>query len=328
MQLRILVEGGDLVVQVAQAFLQRQHQEAVHFALVFIELRRWQGGCARLRIAAAGQGEAGRLVRIVRNLEAAVVGAEHGTQAGIVIEKIRQVAERFVLACLVVQRIARVLRIFHAQRIAQVAAGQIVIELADAAEQFGARFDMVVAANQDADAPARRQAALLGFDIDDAGRAQAELGRQGAGHEIGLVNQASVDRLAEAADAFRQLHAVDAVLHVRMVVAHVQGARAFRILRHTWQAQQHFIERRVVALAQHVDHMAVDAVDGGAHFRRQFDARAAQVGRGDFDGLHFLRRCLIGMGGNGKQAGNGERQRAQAWSVLHGEPRNSVRQAA
>ena len=113
-----------------------------------------------------------------------------------------------------------------------------------------------------------------------------------------------------------------------MVIAHVQGAGALRILRHARQAQQHLIEGRVVALAQHVDHVAVDAVDGGADFRRQFDARAFQMGGGDFDLLHVLRDSigiglgrLGGMGGKAEQAGKGERQRAQTWSVLHGKPR-------
>ena len=39
-QFRILVECRHLVIDVAQAFLQRQHQKTVHFALVFIQLRR------------------------------------------------------------------------------------------------------------------------------------------------------------------------------------------------------------------------------------------------------------------------------------------------
>ncbi len=87
-QCRILVEGRHLVIEVAQAFLQRQHQKTVHFALVFIQLRRRQTGRARLRITVAVQGEGRRLVRIVGDLEAAVVGAEHGAQARVVIEEI------------------------------------------------------------------------------------------------------------------------------------------------------------------------------------------------------------------------------------------------
>src|SRR5471032_2454630 len=160
MQFRILVERRYLVVQVAQALLQRQHQEAVHFALVFIELRRWQGGRTGSGIALASQREAWRLVRIVWNLEAAVVGAEHGAQAGIVIEEIRQAAERFVLARLVMQGATRRLWIFHADRVAQIAARQIVVELAYAAKKFSTRLDVVVAADQDADPAARRDAKI------------------------------------------------------------------------------------------------------------------------------------------------------------------------
>src|SRR5450830_1224684 len=267
MQFRILVESRHLVVQVAQALLHRQHQEAVHFALVFIELRRWQGGCAGSGVALASQRETWRLVRIVWNLEAAVVGAEHGAQAGIVIEEIRQAAERFVLARLVMQGAARRLRVFHADRVAQVAAGQVIVELAYAAKEFSTRLDVVVAADQDANAAAWGHATFLGFNVDDTGGAQAELGRQGARDEIRVGDQTRIDRLAETGNAFWQLYAIDAVLHVCMVIAHMQRTGTLGVLRYAWQAQQYFIERRVVALAQHIHHMAIDAVDSGTDLR-------------------------------------------------------------
>jgi hypothetical protein len=155
-------------------------------------------------------------------------------------------------------------------------------------------------------------------------------------------DEAGVDRLAEAGDALRQLHAVDAVLHVGVVVAHVDRAGALGVLAHARQAQQHFVERRVVALAQLVDHVGVDRVDGGADLRRQIDARALQVGGGHFHLLHrrgagvrgavggSVGRCIGGGGGGGRIGGVGragvvgvegggqqQRQRAELWNALH-----------
>jgi hypothetical protein len=64
------------------------------------------------------------------------------------------------------------------------------------------------------------------------------LGRQGPCDDIDLVDQAGVDRLAEAGDTFRQLHAIDAVLHIAAVVAHMHGATSASLSAATAQMAQ------------------------------------------------------------------------------------------
>ena len=80
-------------------------------------------------------------------------------------------------------------------------------------------------ADQDADTATGGDIAFLGLDIDDAGGAQTVLCRQRASHEVDLLDKTGIDRLPESGNAFRQLHAIDAILHIAVVVAHMQRAR-------------------------------------------------------------------------------------------------------
>ncbi len=54
-----------------------------------------------------------------------------------------------------------------------------------------------------------------------------------------------VQRLAEAGDGFGKEHAVDAVLQIGMIAAHVQ--LTIRVLHHSGRLQHHLIQRRVFA---------------------------------------------------------------------------------
>ena len=87
----------------------------------------------------------------------------------------------------------------------------------------------------------------------ESDRAQAELRRQRAGDQRNGADQAGVQNAAEAGDAVRQHHAVDAELHIGVIVADVEAAAGRGILRHAGRLQQHLLDRRIGALRQRVD---------------------------------------------------------------------------
>jgi hypothetical protein len=65
-----------------------------------------------------------------------------------------------------------------AEVVAQEIGGDVIAQRARTAAVDEARFDLAVAAAVDRDIAALREYAALGRDIDDAGGAQSELGRQ------------------------------------------------------------------------------------------------------------------------------------------------------
>jgi hypothetical protein len=87
---------------------------------------------------------------------------------------------------------------------------------------------------------------------------------QGAGEQRQIPDNAGVEDLPEGADAVGQHDAVDAVLQVGVLVAHMQFAARRRILGHARKLQQHLVQRRVVALRQRLDLLMVDLMDGRA----------------------------------------------------------------
>ena len=88
--------------------------------------------------------------------------------------------------------------------------------------------------------------------------------RQRAGEQRQCADDAGVEDLPEGADAVGQHDAVDAVLHIAVLVAHMQFAAGGRILRHAGQLQQHLVERRVGALRQRLDGLMIDPGCGRA----------------------------------------------------------------
>src|ERR1700691_2021287 len=169
-------------------------------------------------------------------------------------------------------------RRLDAAAVLQVIAGQVIIVARGRPAIFDARLHRVVAAAVDAGRAAGREAAALGLDIDHAGCAQPVLRRQGAGDQLDRTGEPCAEALAEEADAFRQQYAVDAVLHVGVLVADVEFGVLGAVLIDAGRLQQHLAERSVGAAGQRLDRLAAEAV-----------ARCADVAFDRAYGAHGLR---------------------------------------
>ncbi len=124
--------------------------------------------------------------------------------------------------------------------------------------------------------------AAFGRDLDHTCRTVTILRGQGTGEQLQALDHVRIERLAEFADAFRQDDAVDAVLQIGMIAAHVD--RAERILHDAGRLQQHLIERRRIAERQLLDRFLVDHVLARANAGRELVARLVEA-RIDLDGL-------------------------------------------
>ena len=151
---------------------------------------------------------------------------------------------------------------FDAHVVAQVGAGQVVAEVAARAAEFGACFDVTVAADGDADAAAVVDHFTLTLDVYDRGVVQSVLGGQCAGEDAEVVGEAGFQRLAEAADGLRNDHTVDAVLNVGVIAADVK--LAVRVLNDSRRLENHLVQRRAVTQRQALDVAAVEPIDGTA----------------------------------------------------------------
>jgi hypothetical protein len=106
----------------------------------------------------------------------------------------------------------------------QVVAREIIIIAVDRAAVFEAGIDRVVAAAVHRDRAAGLKQAALALDIDDAGGAQPVLRGQAAGDQLHRIDKPGAQIVTEKADPVRDDDAVDAVLHVEVLVAHMQPA--------------------------------------------------------------------------------------------------------
>ena len=225
-------EGGELEVQPVDGFLQRQHAEGILLGLVLIEHR-------RVEIADAEGREPRRLARIVRDLESARGVAEDRAHARLRIEHRRGVAEKVALIGAIVDRTIAVGRVFDAEIAGEAAAVEEIFGVAAAPAVFEARRQGAETAAVNADAAALLQRiAALGLDVDDAGGAQAELRRQRAGDQRQAADETGIEHVTEAGNAIGQNDAVDPVLHVGVLVAHVDVAIDGAILRNAGRLQQ------------------------------------------------------------------------------------------
>ncbi len=228
-------------------------------------------------------GVAGRRRRVVRevrvlagavgDLEGLLRGAEDQRHPVGRIQDVVEVAERLDLVAVVVQRVGAAVRRFDADAGVQEAARHERAVGAPRAAVFEARLDLVVAAAVDRDVPAVLEAAL-GGDVDHAGRAQAVLGRQGAGDQLDVGGQARAQGLAEHRKALGQDHVVQPVLHVGVVAADMQLAEG--VLHHARRLQDHLVQRHVLAARQDVDHLLGQRIGGGAQRRLHHLARLVQ----------------------------------------------------
>ena len=169
--------------------------------------------------------EARRLVATVRDLEVPDERAQDRADLARRVEQVFKVAEAVPLLGRVVDRVVW-RRLRDADVVLDVVAGEIVVEAPERAPVLRARLDPGVAAAVHADIPARPKSPALGLDVHDAGGAQAELGGQRAGDKLDRIGEAGAQAaaLAEQAHPIGQGDAVDAVLHVAVLVANVEHA--------------------------------------------------------------------------------------------------------
>jgi hypothetical protein len=185
--------------------------------LVLVECRGIEGGDA------VG-GEVRHLAGGVGYLVAAVRGAGDESEPGIRVEQGRDIAEAPLLRGVIVNRVPVRRRIFQADIALEEPAGDKVLRLPDGAAVFETRRECTAAAAVHAGAAGVVEGVAAGPDVEDAGGAQPVLRRQCAGDQRDIADQGGVEKRAEAADAVRQHDAVDADLHVGVLVAHVIGA--------------------------------------------------------------------------------------------------------
>src|SRR4029077_13314964 len=121
-------------------------------------------------------------------------------------------------------------RIFQPDIALEETSADEVLRLSDGAAVFDARRERTPAAAVDAGVSGIVEGVAARPDIENAGRAQAELRRQGSGKQRYVADQRGIEEGAEAADAVRKHDAVDAGLHIGMLVADVEIAAGGRIL--------------------------------------------------------------------------------------------------
>jgi hypothetical protein len=108
--------------------------------------------------------------------------------------------------------------------------------------------------------------AALGMHVDHRGGLVAVLRGQSTGQEVDTLGEARIVNLAEvAADPLRELYAVDAVLDVGVLAAHVD--LTVGILRHARRLQDHLVEGSIVALRQALERLTAEVIDAAPGFR-------------------------------------------------------------
>ena len=174
------------------------------------------------------------------------------------VEHRRSVAEEVALVGAVVDCIGAVGRVFDAEIAREAATSDKIFSVAAASAVVEARRQSAETAPIDADIAALLQRiAAFGLDVDDAGGAQAELCRQRAGDQRERADETRVEHVAETGNPVRQDDAVDPVLDVGVLVAHVNVAVHGAVGRNAGRLQQHRVDRRVRALRQGIDEGAV-----------------------------------------------------------------------
>ncbi|MNS48710.1 hypothetical protein D3C72_812920 [compost metagenome] len=295
----VALAGRQLVRGLAQRALQHQHAEAGGLALGFVQLAGIEGGGVQVT-------ELRGLPRVDRNLEAVVGEAGEHAQAGVVVDQIGQVGKGLALVGIVMQRLACAGGVLQPDLVLVVVAGQEPAPAALVAPPGGIRVDLAERAAGDARAAAVTQlGATAGRDIDHCGGAFTELGRQGAIHQADALDGAGIQGLAEAGDRFGQQYAVDAVLQVGVVAAHVHAAVG--VLDHARGLQQHLAERGGGAQGLLLDVLGGDLVLAAADVRRQGVAGLVELGT-DGDHVEVLDRSRAGISVGGKHGLAGQDQ--------------------
>ena len=157
-------------------------------------------------------------------------------------------------------------RIFDAEDILQISAGEEIFGAARDAAVLDIGVDGLAAAPVNPD----RSAVVKGrrLYVDDTGGAQAVLRRQRARDEGQAADEARIQKLAEGAEPVRQQNVVDALGDVGVLVAHMQVPARRRILGDARELQQCLVDRCVGSLRQRLDGFAAERRWGGTHRRK------------------------------------------------------------
>jgi hypothetical protein len=87
----------------------------------------------------------------------------------------------------------------------------------------------------------------LGGDINDSSGAVPKLGGHGSRNQSDRLDQVGIDFLPKTIEALRQQNAIDAILHVAVIAAHMYLPEF--LLHNPRRLQKHLLKRRAFALA-------------------------------------------------------------------------------
>ena len=136
-------------------------------------------------------------------------------------------------------------RIIDPKTVVDVLAGREIVDLPGPAAVGEGGLRVVARATSDRELGARIGGAGLERDVDDARCLQPVLGGQRAGEQRHPCGVARGQYVVEQRQALRQLHAVEPVLDVAHVAAHMDLPKT--VLHDAGRAQQHLVQRRVLA---------------------------------------------------------------------------------
>src|SRR5262249_10450672 len=157
----------------------------------------------------------------VGNLEPRRRRADDRAHPRPLIELRRRVAKEASLPGIVVDRVIARQWVLNTNVVRGVASGEVVLGLARGAAIFDVGRAPLLAAAIEADGPGVVERGIAGLDVDEACGVEAVLRRQRTGDQLKAADEAGVEDLAKTRNAVRDLDAVDAVLHVGVLVAHV-----------------------------------------------------------------------------------------------------------
>ena len=273
-QLGIAGEARELEVDVLVALLQRGDGEVALFPLALVENR-------AVKVRLAVDGEVRRLEGNLWNLEARARAAADEGESRIVVNDAGDLGQPIPLVCVVVNRRKRGGRVLDSETVVDVLTGGEIIDRAGAAAIGEGGLRIVARAAGDGNLGAGIGRAGFHGDVDDARGLQAVLGGQRAGEQRHLVGVARCQDVVEQRQACRQLDTVEPVLHVAVLAAHMDLAET--VLHHAGRAQQHLVQRCVLALRDVRDGALAEVVGRGAEARLDGTARFVQPRRRDGD---------------------------------------------
>ena len=200
--------------------------------------------------------------RCIGNLKRAVGGAGHQREARVGIENGRDIGKAALLRRMIVDRRPVRRRIFKSDIALEEPPSEEILGLTDLAAILEARREGLPRAAIDAHRAAV-EGIVAGLDVEHARGAQAELRRQRAGNQRYVADQRGIEKRAEAGNAVRQHDAVDADLHIGVLVADVKAAAGGGILRHAGGLQEYLFDRLIVAPRKRLDRVVTDGRRNG-----------------------------------------------------------------